>query len=48
MTRESVIEVAGVVLIAAALAFVHPALAIGAVGVYLFATGVLGQIGRDE
>ncbi len=43
--RWQLTEIAGVTLIAAALAFVHIALAIGAIGVYLLVVAVLQEIG---
>lgn len=51
--RLQVTEYAGVALIAVALGFVHYALAIGAVGIYLFVSSVVAQViggadGREE
>lgn len=42
--KVDLIEVAGAVLIAAALAFLHPALAVGWLGVWLFASAILAQL----
>lgn len=47
MSRWTLMEIAGVALIAVALAAVHVALAVGAVGVYLLAVGIIGEQGQE-
>lgn len=44
MSRWKAMEVAGVALIAAALAFAHVAFALGAVGAYLLVSAILEQV----
>lgn len=46
--RWQMLEIMGAALIAMALAWVHPALSIGAMGVYLFVAAVLAQIQRPR
>ena len=48
MRKWTVLELVGVALIAAALAFVHVGYAIGAVGVYLLVTAILQQVTGQE
>ena len=43
-----IMEWVGAALIALALGFVHPALSIGAVGVYLFGAAIVAQLTEGE
>lgn len=42
--RVDLVEVAGAAMIAGALAFLHPALALGWLGLWLFVSAILAQL----